>query len=161
MPLSDMPMRLLVILFLAVFVLIGINPAIQKAAVSLRKLLRSAAQRKELIGTRLDDVHAEVFAEVFAESRSSRQLNDFEIIVIRRLAQAGGKALSRKQLNAPLLLGTAVLQKTLKSLHRRELIHVSISTLLGPKFSLSETGRRYAIEQGYIIHIREPKGDMG
>lgn len=157
MPLSDMPMRLLVILFLAVFVLIGINPAIQKAAVSLRKLLRSAAQRKELIGTRLDDVHA----EVFAESRSSRQLNDFEIIVIRRLAQAGGKALSRKQLNAPLLLGTAVLQKTLKSLHRRELIHVSISTLLGPKFSLSETGRRYAIEQGYIIHIREPKGDMG
>lgn len=157
MPLSDMPMRLLVILFLAVFVLIGINPAIQKAAVSLRKLLRSAAQRKELIGTRLDDVHA----EVFAESRSSRQLNDFEIIVIRRLAQAGGKALSRKQLNAPLLLGTAVLQKTLKSLHRRELIHVRISTLLGPKITLSETGRRYAIEQGYIIHIREPKGGMG
>ena len=157
MPLSDMPMRLLVILFLAVFVLIGINPAIQKAAVRLRKLLRSAAQRKELIGTRLDDVHT----EVFAESQSSRQLNDFEIIVIRRLAQAGGKALSRKQLNAPLLLGTAVLQKTLKSLHRRELIHVSISTLLGPKFSLSETGRRYAIEQGYIIHIREPKGGMG
>lgn len=157
MPLSDMPMRLLVILFLAVFVLIGINPAIQKAAVSLRKLLRSAAQRKELIGTRLDDLHA----EVFAESRSSRQLNDFEIIVIRRLAQAGGKALSRKQLNAPLLLGTAVLQKTLKSLHRRELIHVRISTLLGPKFTLSETGRRYAIEQGYIIHIREPKGGMG
>jgi len=157
MPLSDMPMRLLVILFLAVFVLIGINPAIQKAAVNLRKLLRSAAQRKELIGTRLDDVHA----EVFAESRSSRQLNDFEIIVIRRLAQAGGKALSRKQLNAPLLLGSAVLHKTLKSLHRRELIHVSISTLLGPKFSLSETGRRYAIEQGYIIQIREPKGGMG
>ncbi|MDH3544856.1 MAG: hypothetical protein OET55_05220 [Desulfuromonadales bacterium] len=157
MPLSDMPMRLLVILFLAVFVLIGINPAIQKAAVSLRKLLRSAAQRKELIGTRLDDLHA----EVFAESRSSRQLNDFEIIVIRRLAQAGGKALSRKQLNAPLLLGTAVLQKTLKSLHRRELIHVRISTLLGPKFTLSETGRRYAIEQGYIIHIREPKEGMG
>lgn len=157
MPLSDMPMRLLVILFLALFVLIGINPAIQKAAVSLRKLLRSAAQRKELIGTRLDDVHA----EVFAESRSSRQLNDFEIIVIRRLAQAGGKALSRKQLNAPLLLGTAVLQKTLKSLHRRELIHVRLSTLLGPKFTLSETGRRYAIEQGYIIHIREPKGGMG
>lgn len=157
MPLSDMPMRLLVILFLAVFVLIGINPAIQKAAVSLRKLLRSAAQRKELIGTRLDDVHA----EVFAESRSSRQLNDFEIIVIRRLAQAGGKALSRKQLNAPLLLGAAVLHKTLKSLHRRELIHVRISTLLGPKITLSETGRRYAIEQGYIIHIREPKGGMG
>ena len=109
-------MRLLVILFLVVFVLIGINPVIQKAAVSLRKLLRSAAQRKELIGTRLDDVRA----EIFAESRTSRQLNDFEIIMIRRLAHAGGKALSRKQLNAPLLLGTALLYKTLKYLHRRD-----------------------------------------
>jgi hypothetical protein len=157
MPLSDMPMRLLVILFLAVFVLIGINPAIQKAAVNLRKLLRSAAQRKELISTRLDDVHA----EIFAASRSSRQLNDFEIIVIRRLAQAGGKALSRKQLNAPLLLGTAVLHKTLKSLHRRELIHVRISPLLGQKITLSETGRRYAIEQGYVINIHERKEGMG
>ncbi|NOR49622.1 MAG: hypothetical protein GQ530_01130 [Desulfuromonadales bacterium] len=151
MPLSDMPMRLLVILFLAVFVLIGINPAIKKAAVALRKLLHSAAQRKELIGTRLEDVHA----EIFAESRSSRQFNDFEIIVIRRLAQAGGKALSRKQLNAPLHLGTTVLHKTLKSLHRRELIHVSISTLLGQRFILSEAGRRYAIEQGYIINMHE------
>jgi hypothetical protein len=151
MPLSDMPMRLLVILFLAVFVLIGINPAIKKAAVALRKLLHSAAQRKELIGTRREDVHA----EMFAESRSSRQLNDFEIIVIRRLAQAGGKPLSRKQLNAPLLLGTTVLHKTLKSLHRRELVHVSISTLLGQRFTLSEAGRRYAIEQGYIINMHE------
>ena len=157
MPLSDMPMRLLVILFLAVFVLIGINPAIQKAAVTLRKLLHSAAQRKELIGARLEDVHA----EMFAESRSSRQLNDFEIIVIRRLAQAGGKPLSRKQLNAPLLLGTAVLHKTLKSLHRRELIHVRISTLLGQRFTLSETGRRYAIEQGYIVDVQEHKRPLG
>jgi hypothetical protein len=156
MALSDMPMRLLVILFLAVFVLIGINPAIQKAAVSLRKLLHSVAQRKELIGTRLEDV----YAEMFAESRTSRQLNDFEIIVIRRLAQAGGKTLSRKQLNAPLLLGTAVLHKTLKSLHRRELIHVRISTLLGQRFTLSETGRRYAIEQGYVINIHERKGAL-
>jgi len=55
-----MPVRLLVILSLVVFVLIGINPAIQKAAVSLRKLFSSAAQRKELIGTRLNDVHAEI-----------------------------------------------------------------------------------------------------
>ena len=87
-------------------------------------------------------------------------MNDFEIIVIRRIAQAGGKTLSRKQLNAPLLLGTAVLHKTLKSLHRRELIHVRISTLLGQRFTLSETGRRYAIEQGYVINIHERKGAL-
>ena len=80
--------------------------------------------------------------------------------MIRRLEQAGGKALSRKQLNAPFLLGTAVLHKTLKSLHRRELIQVRISTLLGQQFTLSETGR-YAIEQGYVINIHERKGALG
>jgi hypothetical protein len=154
---SDMPMRLQVILFLAFFVLIGINPALQKIAVRLRKLLHSAAQRKELVGTRLEDVHA----EIFAEPRTSRQLNDFEIIVIRRLAQAGGKALSRKQVNAPLLLGTAILHKTLRSLHSRGLIHVKLSTLLGQRFTLSEAGRRYAIEQGYIINIHERKRTFG
>jgi hypothetical protein len=153
MALSDIPTRLLVILFLTVFILIGINPALQKIAVKLRKLLHSATQRKGLVGTRLEDVHA----EIFAEHRPSRQMNDFEIIVIRRLAQAGGKALSRKQLNAPLLLGKAILHKTLKSLNRRELIHVKISTLLGQRFFLSETGRRYAIEQGYIIDIHEQR----
>jgi hypothetical protein len=150
-------MPVLVALFLAVFVLIGINPALQRAAVRLRKLLRSAAQRKELVGTRLEDVHA----EIFAEQRPSRQLNDFEIIVIRRLAQAGGKALSRKQLNAPLLLGPVILHKTLKSLHRRRLIHVRISSLLGQRFTLSEEGRRYALEQGYIINVHERKGAFG
>lgn len=153
MPLSDMPTRLLLILFLMVFVLIGINPAIQRAAVRLRKLLSSTSQRKGLIEPRLDDV----YSEMFAESRSSLQLNDFEIIVIRRLAQAGGRALSLKQLNAPLLLGKAVLHKTLKSLYRRKLINVKISTLLGQRFFLAEAGRRYALEQGYILNLHERK----
>ena len=154
MSLSEMPLRLLVILFLAAFVLIGINPALQKIALRLRKLLHSAAQRKDLVGTRLKDVHA----EIFAETRDSRQLNDFEIIVIRRLAQAGFKALSRKQLNARLLLGNAILHKTLKSLHRRGLVHVKLSTLLVQQFILSQAGRQYATEQGYIVNTHERKG---
>lgn len=154
MPLSDTPMRLLVALFLMGFVLIGINPALQKVAARLRKLIRSATQQKNLVGAHLDDVHA----EIFAEHRASEQLNDFEIIVIRRLAQAGGKALSRKQLNAPLLLGSAILHKTLKSLYRRRLILVKVSTLFGQRFILSETGRRFALEQGYIVNIHERKG---
>lgn len=157
MPLSDLPMPLLVALFLTVFVLIGINPALQKVLKQLRKILHSVAQKKKIVGTRPEDVHA----EIFSDHRSSRQLNDFEIIVIRRLAQAGGRALSMKELNAPLLLSKAILHKTLRSLNRRSFIHVRISTLLGQRFSLSEEGRRYAVEQGYIINIHERKGALG
>ncbi len=157
MPLSDLPISLLVVLFLTVFVLIGINPALQKIAVKLRKLRHSAAQRKNPAATRLENLHAEIFADQY----SSQGLNDFEIIVIRRLAQAGGKALTRNALNEPLLFGTAILHKTLKSLHRRRLIHVKISTLLGQRFTLSEAGYHYAKEQGYILNLHERKGSFG
>jgi DNA-binding MarR family transcriptional regulator len=146
-----------VVLFLTVFVLIGINPALQKVAARLRQLLDSATQRKDPAATRMENVHAELFANQY----SSRQLNDFEIFVIRRLAQASDKALSRKQLNETLHLSPGILNKTLKSLHRRKLIKVKMSTLLGPRFALSETGRRYALEEGYIIEVHERKGALG
>ena len=157
MPFSDLPLDVLVALFLAVFILIGIFPALKRTAKRIRKLVHSAAQSKELVVTAFRDVHA----EIFTDQPDSRQLNDFEIIVIRRLSQAGGKDLSRKQVNEHLLLGKAILHKTLKSLHRRGLIHVKLSTLLGQRFTLSEAGRRYAIEQGYIINIHERKGTFG
>ena len=157
MPLSELPLSVMVVLFLAVFVLIGIHPALQRAARKIRKLVHSAAQAKKPVAPLLKNVHA----DTFAEQPISRQLNDFETIVLRRLAQAGGKALSRKQVNEPILLGTAILHKTLRSLYRRGLIHIKLSTLLGQRFTLSEAGRRYAIEQGYIIKIQKRKGLLG
>jgi hypothetical protein len=157
MSLSDIPLNALVVLFLAIFFLIGIYPAVKRTVERLRKLVHSAAQPKTPIAPLLNDVHA----EIFADQSISRQLNDFETLVLRRIAQAGGKPLSRKQVNAPLLLGTAILHKTLSSLHRRRLIHVKLSTLLGQRFALSETGRQYALEQGYIIKINERKGPLG
>ncbi len=151
MPLSELPVSVMVVLFLTVFVLIGISPALKRTAERIRKLLHPAAQAKKPVAPLLKDV----YAEIFSEQSTSRQLNDFETIVLRRLSQAGDKALSRKQVNAPLLLGKAILHKTLRSLHRRGLIHVKMSTLLGQRFTLTEAGRRYAIEQGYIIKIHE------
>jgi hypothetical protein len=135
--------------------MIGINPAIQRTAVKLRKLLESAKQRYAPFATRPENMHSDIFVEPVA----SRRLNDFEIIVLRRLAQAGGKALSSKQVNEPLLLGTAILRKTLKSLHRRRLIRVQLSTLFGQRFVLSKEGRQYALEQGYIVEVHDHRNN--
>jgi hypothetical protein len=63
--------------------------------------------------------------------------------------------------NAPLLFGTDILHRTLKSLHRRGMLRVKVSLLLGQRFTLAEAGRRYALEQGYIIKIQERKKTLG
>lgn len=153
----DSPLSNLVAWYLIAFVLVGIYPALRRNVERLRKLVHSDARPKMLVAISPGDVHA----GIFAEPPSSRPLNDFEIIVLRRLAQAGDKALSRKQMNARLLLGTEILHKTLWSLHRRGMIRIKVSPLLGQRFVLSEAGRQYATEQGYIIKIQERKKAMG
>ena len=157
MPLSDMQISVLVALFLAVFVLIGIYPALQRSADVIRKLVHSADRLDKPVTSFRGDAHAAIFSDKLI----SRQMNDFEIIVLRRLAQSGDKTLTLKQVNAPLLFGTDILHRTLRSLHRRGMLRVKVSTLLGQRFTLSETGRRYALEQGYIIMIQERKKTLG
>ena len=154
MPLSDIPLSVQVILFLTVFVLIGIYPFIKKSMAQLRKLMDAGDKPQKMFSSLIKDAHQ----DAFPEHLTSGPLNDFEIIVLRRLAQAGGKAMSRKQINESLLFGDAVLTRTLKSLYRRGYLKLRISKFMGQRFILSESGRRYAVEQGYIVQLRESKG---
>jgi hypothetical protein len=154
MPLSDIPLDAQVILFLTVFVLIGIYPFIKKSMVQLRKLLDAADNPQKMFGSQIRDVHQ----DVMTKQLTSGPLNDFEIIVLRRIAQGGGKAMSRKQINESLLFGDAVLNRTLLSLYRRGYLNLRISKFMGKRFILSESGRRYAMEQGYIVVLKERKG---
>ena len=154
MPLSDFPLSAQVILFLVIFVLIGIYPFIKKSMAQLRKLIDAVDNPQKMFASRIKNVHQ----DVFTEQLTSGPLNDFEVIVLRRIAQAGGKAMSRKQINEPLLFGDAVLTRTLQSLYRRGYLNLRISKFMGKRFILSEPGRRYAMEQGYIVSLKERKG---
>ncbi|MDT8440064.1 MAG: hypothetical protein RQ723_00210 [Desulfuromonadales bacterium] len=142
----------LVVIFLAIFVLIGLNPALQRAGVRLRKFLEEAEQSQDRLVAHVESDHA----ALFAEHSGNEPLNDFETIVLRRIAQARGKALSRRQINESLLFGDAVLKRTLRSLHRRGLLSLQLSRLLGPRFALSASGLSYAREQGYIVELHRP-----
>jgi DNA-binding MarR family transcriptional regulator len=155
-PLSEIPLSAQVILFLTVFVLIGIYPFIKKSMVQLRRLMDAADKPQKMFSSLIKDVHQ----EAFPEHLTSGPLNDFEIIVLRRIAQAGGKAMSSKQINESLLFGDAVLNRTLKSLYRRGYLNLRISKFLGRRFILSDSGHRFAVEQGYIVSLRERKGLM-
>jgi DNA-binding MarR family transcriptional regulator len=154
MPLSDFPLSAQVVLFLVIFVLIGVYPFIKKSMAMLRKLLEAGDKPQHISAAQTRNIHQ----ALFSEQLTSGPLNDFEIIVLRRIAQAGGKSMSRKQINEELLFGDAVLSKTLKSLYRRGYLNLRVSKFMGVRFVLSESGRRYAQEQGYIVKLRENKG---
>ena len=149
MPISDLPMSKLVALFLSVFVLIGIYPSLKRASRKLRQLLdsKSLSHRPAAFGS------SPSRTESLFNQPLGKELNDYEIIVFRRIAQADQKPLSRKQLNANLLLGDQVLISTLDALIRRGLVHITISPLLGQRYVLTKAGRSYAIELGYIIQF--------
>lgn len=157
MPLSKDALSELFTLFLALFVLIGMQPALQKGAAKLSKLLKAAGDKKDKLAPSEKEVHA----AIFVDHHATYALNDFEIIVLQRLSRFGKRAISARQINETLLFGDAVFQKTLWSLHRRGLINLRVSKLLGPRFKLSESGRRYALEQGYLVEFQEKKGMAG
>ena len=150
MPFSELPLGYLVILFLVVFSLVMIYPSVKRGLTSLRRQLRTAAQSKQPFAGLLKHLPA----EPPAKPPPPGPLNDYEIIVLRRLAQARGKALSHRQVNAPLLFGKETLHRTLRSLNHRRLVDMKLSPLLVQRFTLSEAGRRYAIEQDYIVHTQ-------
>ena len=153
MPLSELPVSQLVIIFLTIFVMIGINPALQRAARKLRKWLHSAVLPKGPSATRLNGVHD----GLFAGPPGARPLNDFEMIVLQRLARTVGKSISRKELNESLLLGPSILHQTLDSLYGRGMIAITVSPFLVQQFKLTATGRSYVIEQGYMVEVHERK----
>lgn len=156
MPETDAPLSELFTLFLMVFVLIGLQPALQKGAKKLSQMLEMAADKREHLAPSEKEVHA----AVFVEHQGTYALNDFEIIVLQRLSRFGNKAVSASEINETLLFGDAVFKKTLWSLHRRGLISLRVSKMLGPRFMLSASGRRYALDQGYLVELQE-RGGVG
>lgn len=149
MPFSELPLSVLVTLFLVLFVLVGVYPALKRTADKIRQLRHTAARARQPLAVRREELHAELYAE-----KTDGPLNDFEVLVLQRFARSP-KALSPKQVNAGLLFREENLHRALRMLRRRGLIRLTVTPLGGRRFNLSEAGRRYAMEQGYIVHLQE------
>ncbi len=152
MPLSELPLPVLVLIFLSVFVLIGLYPAWQRLAAKIRKYLERIGGSEGPFGGGLEGRQ-----EASPAQQTTSQLNDFEMLVLWRLSQNGNKGLSRKQINANLHLESANLHAALESLAHRGMVRVAITSLFGIRFYLSEKGRSYSIELGFIPKIHHQK----
>lgn len=148
MPLSELPMSILFLLFLGLFVLVGLYPAWKRTATKLKRLMRERTGE----GVFMDDMGSGE-EEVFSGQAAFAALDDFEIMVLRRLAQNGDKGLTVRQLDADLFLGKETVTGALQGLMKKGLVFVAISPLFRFRFYLSEPGRAYAIEHEFIPEL--------
>ncbi len=149
MPLSDLPMSVLFVIFLLGFLLLGIYPAWKRTAEKARRLLEKHSGSLEPLTELFDP--APPTEKPLKPLR--QEIDDFENLLLWRLSQPPIKGLSRKQLRESLHLESSALRAALESLSRKGLVHIRISPLFGFRFSLSETGYAYAVEQGYITQL--------
>ena len=140
MSLADFSQSIPFLIFLTLFVLLGIYPAWQRTAAIIRKFLADSNKPE----TPVSDIYSTEPAEIFAEQQPTLQLDTLESIVFQRLVQADGKSLSRKQINADLHLEPAHLKTTLNSLLRRGLLQITMTALPIIRFQLTEKGRNHA-----------------
>ena len=150
MSLDDLPQSILFLIFLALFVLLGIYPAWQRTAAIIRKIL--AAYNKSASSN--NDSYANEPTEIFDEQQPTLQLDTLESIVFQRLVQSDGKSLSRKQINADLHLQPLMLKTALESLLRRGLLRITMTALPIIRFQLTEKGRIYAQKTGAALPVR-------
>ena len=152
MPLSDLPLPTLFLFFMLIFVLIGLLPAGQKTVIKILKYLEKTYSKPEEPATADPEIELK---SMFANQHTAQQLNDFEFFVLRQLALAGIKGLSRKHIKDKLYLEPLIVKKTLRSLHSRGLIRFHRQYLLGKRYYLSEKGHEYSLEQGFVFTVLE------
>ena len=144
---ADLPQSLLFLMFLALFVLLGIYPAWQKTARLIRKAIATSKQPPATAA----DFPVIVPTEGTAEQQPVLQLDTLESLVFLRLVLHNGKSLSRKQINATLHLEPALLKTTLEALLHRGLLKITMTALPIIRFQLTERGRAYGLQTGVIL----------
>ena len=141
---------ILFIVFLMFFLAVGIAPSWTRTAAKLRGLLQ---QRRALRqpGVAIDVAPTPTTYET---SGQALQLNDFDIFILRRLAQAGPRGLSRRQLQAALHFTPTLVPSALAALQERGLVQMAAPIGLARRFRLSARGRDFAVAQGYLPQLR-------
>lgn len=147
---ADLPMAKLFLLFLSLFVLIGLIPFFQQMAARRRRSESSSLKSKGASGVA---AKGELEA-MFARPDETLEIYDFEVMVLRRLALAGRKGLSLKSIAGGLHIGPSVAVRALASLSGKGLVHSVTVYLVGKRFALSKKGREYSIRQGFLPRPR-------
>lgn len=145
-PSEEPPISDLFVVFLAMFVMMGLMPLFDKLVIRISKYLKTRGQPDVLERARVKGASE----ELYGEPEKALELYDFEIILLRDLAQAGWKGLSLKHITAELHLEPLFTEQTLTSLQNSGLVLSLDIVLFGKRFFLTRKGREYSKRQGLI-----------
>jgi len=137
---SDLPMAIMFLVFLSLFILLGTSPVLHRLIGFIGSLL---SRSKRLHGQTEDKT---------SEGPSWRENapNDYEIILIRKLAMSGDRGLSRRMLIKTLYFKPQSVDRALHSLGRRGLVRAKKMSFIGVRYCLTRNGQEYARQQDLI-----------
>ncbi|MDT8419720.1 MAG: hypothetical protein RQ754_04760 [Desulfuromonadales bacterium] len=137
---TDHPMAIMFLIFLSLFILLGTSPVLHRLIASIGGLLGGVMH-----------VHKQIEGKV-SETPSWRdnQLDDYEIILLRKLAMAGGRGLSRRMLIKTLYFKPQSVDRSLHGLVHRGVVRTTKTSFAGARFCLSTKGQEYALEQDLV-----------
>ncbi len=136
-------LHVLVRLFLAAFVLLGLLPHFNKR---LSKVLDYFSQlsRPDKPGTEVAPMEPEHSSAV------SSTMTDIEYFVFARLAQGGKKGMTPAAVAKSLHMDRQLIRKALRSLRRKGFLQVAPDWKMAQRVTLSKQGQTLAIAEGLI-----------
>lgn len=145
----DRSMALLFIAFLAFFLAAGLLPAWARSVGRLKAAWRSRPPRRRGPGA-----VAPPPPPATPDHDTTPLLNDCDSLALLRLAEGGGRGLSRRRLQDALHFDAILTRATLASLLRRGLVQTAPHLGFGRRYRLSARGRDHARAQGYLPATR-------
>jgi hypothetical protein len=136
-------LHILVRLFLAAFVVLGLLPPFKKRLSKILDYLTHLG-RPEMPGM---DGEAAVQERFSAESSP---MSDIEYFVFTRLAQGGKKGMTPAAVAKSLHMDRQLIRKALRSLRRKGFIHFAPDWKMAQRVTLSKQGQALAMAEGLI-----------
>lgn len=146
---EELPLKDMFVIYLVLFVMIGLIPLLEKIIAKFQHYFsvhgKEDASGHVLRQKSLDLNYVEPAAEI--------ELYDFEVIILRLIAQAGWKGLTLTAIADSLHLEPPFVKKTLMALHSGSLITFLDLPIIGRTYCLSKKGREYSKRQGFLVSL--------
>ena len=142
----EIPLQIMFVFFLAIFVLLGLLPAIRRTTTKWRQLMVDQKTRQQIMPT----TSQQVLTKVHEVEQERLRLNDYEQLILRSVGRSGGRLVRLSKVVREMQFDKDVIRQAMTSLYRKGMIRILPTFLFGTLLSLTGKGRKYAVAHGLM-----------